>query len=78
MSDERKKWTWRHAVWATPFALLAIYVSGYFLLGDVSYRGDVVLREYPSPAVARAYRPLMYLECKIRGCGVVLVYRTSK
>jgi hypothetical protein len=65
MSDERKKRSWLTISPAAGAVLLSLYVAGYLLLGPTDGEG-LIYRKYPSANIARAYRPLGYLESRIR------------
>ena len=76
MSDERsnaKRWP-GVAVVLFPL-LLALYVAGYFLLGDFGSDAGNDYRVYRAWAVARAYEPLGFLESRIRRRTVMVAWR---
>lgn len=61
-----------------PIFFLALYVAGYFWLGEHtelsdqvrSTPGDVIVRVYPRHWIADIYRPAAHLESRIRGIPV--------
>jgi hypothetical protein len=73
MSDEHSKtnqWRWGPAALCL---LLAVYVGGYFAMGDCRRFPDrSVFRHYRSYPVASMFAPLAWLECKIRQRSVYL------
>jgi hypothetical protein len=69
MSEERHKGNWRHSVWVSLCVLLALYVGGYFVLGEhETHLGRPVwnVRIYRPRMVAYAYAPLAWIEAKTR------------
>jgi drug/metabolite transporter (DMT)-like permease len=72
MSDEHHKanlWLWGSA---PLLALPALYVGGYFALGESTGTGGATVRSYRSSAIAFAYAPLAWLESKVRRRDVFL------
>jgi hypothetical protein len=73
MSDGPRKTSLRPWGLVGPCVLLALYVSGYFMLGKFSMSHGYIFREYRSEVVALAYEPLGILESMTRRTRVVVL-----
>ena len=81
MSDKPNKATWWHWAWAVPCFLLALYISGYFVLIShplgarlltASWPSVAKVRIYPSRHIMAVYVPLAWIDAHVSHRQVVL------